>query len=124
MLYEYKEERMKKMLITVIVIFVSFASLAGEDKVDPAKLFEKPVPLADSSGKPMITGKAQGCPFAADYNNDGKMDIILGAKVGMDTATGGIWLIPNKGTNEKPVFNWADNVPVTAGGNPVKVGCG
>lgn len=34
--------------------------------------------------------KAQGCPFAADYDGDGTIDLVLGAKDGMDTATGGL----------------------------------
>ena len=52
------------------------------------------------------------------------MDIILGAKESMDTATGGIWLIPNKGTNEKPAFNWREATRVKTGDAAVRVGCG
>jgi len=96
--------------------------LAGS--VDPSTLFEAPVALTDETGQVLITGKAQGCPFAADYDNDGDMDIILGAKENMDTATGGIWLIPNRRSSQSPAFSWADAVRVQTASGPVLVGCG
>lgn len=87
-------------------------------------LFEKPAVLADASGRPLLTGLGQGCPAAGDWNGDGKPDLILGAKESMDTATGGIWLVPNSGTREKPAFSWAQAVRVADAGGPVRVGCG
>ncbi len=115
---------MMRTLLGLGAVLLGCGAAAGALVVNPADLFEKPVALVDSSGTPLLTGKAQGCPFAADFNGDGKTDIILGAKESMDTATGGIWLIPNKGTNDKPAFNWRDASRVKASGAPVRVGCG
>ncbi len=103
---------------------LTLACAAAYGAVNPADLFEKPVALTDASGKAMITSKGQGCPFAADYNGDGKVDIVLGAKETMDTATGGIWLIPNRGAAGKPVFNWHEAIRVKTSSAPVRVGCG
>lgn len=97
---------------------------AAAGAVDPADLFAPPVALTDADGNPIITRKAQGCPFAADFNGDGKVDIVLGAKESMDTATGGIWLIPNTGTNARPAFSWSSAVRVRDSRGPVRVGCG
>jgi len=90
----------------------------------PASFFEPPVALADAGGTALITGKAQGCPTAADFNGDGKLDLILGAKDGMDTAMGGIWLIPNAGSKDKPAFRWTDAHRVALGDAAVSVACG
>ena len=106
-----------------VAVYMTAAAAFGQG-FDPKALFSEPVPLPDSSGRPMTTGKAQGCPFAADFNGDGKMDIILGAKENMGTATGGIWLIPNRGTHEKPVFNWQDAVRARTTEGDVRIGCG
>jgi hypothetical protein len=107
--------------MTLLILGAGWA-MAGE--LDLGALFEKPVALLDAGGKPLLTGLAEGCPFAADFNGDGKIDIILGAHENMDTAVGGIWLIPNTGTNEKPVFNWAGAIRVSDANGPIKVGCG
>ncbi len=88
---------------------------------DAKALFSEPVALTDLSGRPVVTGKSQGCPFAADYNDDGKIDIVLGAKEDMQTATGGVWLIPNSGTAEKPAFSWPDAVRVRTKEGAVKI---
>ena len=98
--------------------------MAVGGQFDPTALFSKPKPLMDPTGKPVTTGRAQGCPFAADFNNDGMMDIILGAKESMDTATGGIWLIPNVGTPEKPLMDWHNAVRAQTKDGPVRIGCG
>ena len=113
---------MRRTIVATCVALLLCGSAAGA--VNPADLFEKPVALVDSSGAPLVTGKAQGCPYAADFNGDGKTDIILGAKESMDTATGGIWLIPNKGSHDKPVFNWQEALRVGTSRGPVRVGCG
>ena len=78
----------------------------------PTKLFEKPVPLLDKAGKPMITGKSHGCPYVADYNQDGKPDVVLAAKENMNTSIGKIWIIPNEGSASRPAFSWSSAVKV------------
>lgn len=111
-------------IMSIAILPAFFAStLPGKD-LDPGTLFSEPVPLPDSSGREMFTGKAQGCPFTADYNGDGKMDIILGAKENMGTAHGGVWLVPNRGTHEKPVFNWQEAVRARTAEGDIRIGCG
>ncbi|HTL51081.1 MAG TPA: VCBS repeat-containing protein [Planctomycetota bacterium] len=90
----------------------------------PNNLFAAPVALVDAQDKPIVTGKALGCPFAADFNSDGKIDVILGAHESMKTPFGGIWLIPNVGTNAEPKFDWAKAWRAAEKDMPVKVGCG
>jgi len=108
--------------LSLIVFCVSAACGAAEMKVDD--LFEKPVALADASGAVLLTNLAEGCPTAADYNGDGKVDLILGAHESMDTPVGGIWLIPNTGTNEKPAFSMKDAYRVNDQDGVLKAGCG
>ncbi len=73
---------------------------------DPRDLFSKPVALKDADGKDLLTGKAEGSPYAADFDGDGVNDLILGAHLSMDTAEGGIWLVRNVGSNQAPRFDW------------------
>lgn len=108
---------------TVGLVLLAASAIGAEG--DPKDLFAAPVALADAAGVALTTGQAQGCPFAADYNGDGKTDLILGAKLGMDSSRGGIWLIPNKGSNEQPAFAWADGWRVKLeGAAELSVGCG
>jgi hypothetical protein len=109
-------------LFAAALIIAAF-NLAAAD-LTPSDLFEKPVALTDASGKPLVTGLANGCPFAADFNGDGKIDIILGAHEGMDTGVGGIWLIPNTGSNEKPAFSMSSATRIATADGPLKIGCG
>lgn len=98
---------------------------AEEKKLDPTKFFEKPIKLLDAHyKKPLKTMKAQGCPFIVDFDGDGKMDILLGAKQGMDTSRGGLWVIPNVGTNAKPLLSTAKVTTIKIGGADLNVGCG
>ncbi len=105
------------------ILSISLISLAAAE-VKPSSLFEAPVALTSKSGDALITGKAQGCPYAADYNGDGVNDLILGAKDGMDTAKGGIWLIPNKGTNAAPDFSWSNAYKLKLESANLSVSCG
>lgn len=110
--------------LLVVMLSLMTRPAAAETAVNPQQLFEKPVPLAGPDGMPMVTGKAQGCPFAVDYDGDGTIDLVLGAKDGMDTATGGIWLIPNLGTNQQPAFSFAKAFRVAEAAGPAGVDCG
>ncbi len=109
---------------TVVMLSLGALAAGAETGVKPEDLFEKPVALAGPDGTPMVTGKAQGCPFAADYDGDGTIDLVLGAKDGMDTATGGIWLIPNLGTNQKPALSFDKAFRVAEAAGPTGVNCG
>src|SRR5258708_5576634 len=93
-------------------------------ELKPADLFEPPVALSDAGGKPLITALAQGCPVAVDFNGDGKIDLILGAHESMDTAVGGIWLIPNTGTNAKPAFSMENAQRVKTDAGSLQASCG
>lgn len=115
---------MKSGCCVVAALLMFAAGIAAGGEFDPKALFSEPTSLMDPTGRPVTTGKGQGCPAVADFNNDGKMDIILGAKESMDTATGGIWLIPNVGTLEKPLMDWQNAVRVQTREGPVKIGCG
>jgi len=83
------------------------ASRGEVSSFNPRELFSEPVPLRDAAGKILITGKALATVYAADYDADGVNDLIIGAKLSMDTAKGGIWLVRNVGTNREPRFDWA-----------------
>ncbi|MCZ7647671.1 MAG: VCBS repeat-containing protein [Planctomycetota bacterium] len=109
--------------LTACLLLAALAWSARAE-LDPKALFEAPVALGDASGQPLISGKAQGCPYAADFNADGKVDLVLGAKDGMETASGGLWLIPNRGTNEKPAFAWSDAWRVKLPEGDLGVSCG
>jgi hypothetical protein len=119
-----EEVSMRNWMILFSWVFATATTFAWSADLNPADLFEKPVALTDAAGKPLITGMANGCPFAADFNGDGKIDIILGAHESMDTGYGGIWLIPNTGTNEKPAFSMSSAIRVATAEGPVKIGCG
>jgi hypothetical protein len=111
-------------MVRLCCVLLTLTLVSGAAELDASKLFEKPVPLLDSSGKPLLTGLAEGCPYAADFNGDGTIDIILGAHENMDSAMGGIWLLPNSGSNAKPVFEWSTAQRVSTAEGVVKVGCG
>ena len=112
------------MSLRLLILLLCSVTVLATAEQGPAALFEEPVPLADASGVTLITGKAQGCPYAADYNGDGVIDIILGAKDGMSTAQGGIWLIPNKGTNAAPDYSWSNAFKLKLDSADLSVACG
>jgi len=106
---------MRQLIITVsILLSPCFAQAAEEANaerehgIDPTTLFADPEALLDAEGHELLTGRAAGCPFAADFDGDGAIDLILGAKVGMDTARGDILLIRNVGDNDEPRFDIAN----------------
>jgi hypothetical protein len=108
----------------VAMLAVAAHAAGSEAAFKPQDLFAAPVAVTGPDGADMVTGKAQGCPFAADYNGDGTIDLVLGAKDGMDTMTGGIWLIPNQGTNQKPAFSFDKAFRVAGAEGPTSVNCG
>lgn len=106
-----------------VLLFGFLCAAAGAAEFKAEELFEKPVALGDGEHL-LVTKFAQGCPAVCDFNADGKNDLLLGAHEGMDTAFGGIWLIPNTGTNAKPVFEMSKAIRVMADGKENKIGCG
>lgn len=87
--------------------------------------FRDPAPLKDADGKDLVSGLAMASPYAADFDGDGVNDLVLGAHVSMDTATGGIWLVRNVGTNKEPRFDWKNAWQVQlADGQMCSLDCG
>ncbi|MCW8131925.1 MAG: VCBS repeat-containing protein [Planctomycetota bacterium] len=107
----------------VLLSMTVLAAFICAEEPKPADLFEKPVALGDGE-EFLVTGRAQGCPAVCDFNADGKNDLMIGAHESMDTSMGGIWLIPNLGTNAKPVYRMDKAVRVQVGEDPDKVACG
>ncbi len=68
--------------------------------------------LRDRYGS-IITFGAGTTAFAADWNNDGVLDLVVG------TLGGDVFLIPNLGTKEKPQFG--DAVRVVADGKAIHI---
>ncbi len=58
-------------------------------------------------------------PVVADWNSDGKKDLIVGHFTGND---GNIKLFLNEGTDAAPVFK--KRAPLTAGGKPIRMSGG
>lgn len=66
----------------------------------------------NNAGAPLqMTGNS--CPFAVDWNNDGKKDLLVGESPGY------IWLFLNQGTDLNPVFNGGSKVECNS--VPIKV---
>ncbi len=63
--------------------------------------YAAPEILKDVSGKAINVGRASTV-VAADWNGDGKADLIIG------NIEGGVFLIPNQGTRQKPVWGRAE----------------
>jgi len=111
------------MFTRLVVAWVIMAMVSGgvlSEELNLKDIFSEPVCLLDASGKPLITGKAEATPFAADFDGDGKIDLIIGAKLNMDTAEGGIWLVKNVGTNEKQLYDWTNAWQVALSGGDEK----
>lgn len=96
---------MNRTWAVLLLALCAMGTVAGEE-YDLKRLFREPVALLDPLGKPITTNKALATPYAADFNGDGAIDLIIGAKLNMDTAAGGIWLVRNVGSNEKPFYDW------------------
>jgi hypothetical protein len=77
-----------------------------------AGTFDSAETLKDRAGKPINVGHASSA-FAADWDGDGKLDLLIG------TLTGEVFFLANEKKMAAPVF--AAPVGVIAGGKPIKV---
>ena len=68
--------------------------------------------LKHTGGKAVNVGRASSA-FAADWNGDGRLDLLIG------TLTGEVFFLPNEGRKGSPVFGKA--TPVEAAGKPIRV---
>jgi hypothetical protein len=59
--------------------------------------YQKGEKLRDKNGKEIKLGNASTA-FAADWNGDGLLDLLVG------DIEGNVWLVPNEGTARKPAF--------------------
>ena len=71
--------------------------------------------LQDGSG--VLTVQMQAIPTVADWDNDGRKDLIIG-----QYTNGNILVYLNKGTDVKPVFS--GSFSVLSGGTPISVSYG
>ena len=108
----------------MLLVMLAAAAAAYDMPADLAALFQPPVALVDKDGKEIVTRRATGHAVVADWNGDGTNDIILGAKVSMDTGTGAIWFMQNTGTNAQPRFAWPAPALKLADGKDFTTGCG
>ena len=88
--------------------------------------FQKPTAVCDQDGKPILTRRAVAHPAVADWNADGRNDILLGCHKNMDTAAAEIRVLLNVGTKESPRFRWPTKELVRLEGQPrgFSVSCG
>tara|TARA_B100001964_G_scaffold243034_1_gene319753 strand:- start:962 stop:1816 length:855 start_codon:yes stop_codon:yes gene_type:complete len=75
------------------------------------KTFKKPVILKDRNGKPIKVGSAS-VVFAADWDNDGDRDLLVG------NIKGEIYVIANESKSGDPVYS--DPVKLQAGGTDIR----
>lgn len=84
---------MRIVIITLLSVsgYAIVSSRAGAAE-DPGSYFHPPITLKNSEGKTLITGKAGASPYAADFNRDGKVDLIVGGHINMNqSSTGSGW---------------------------------
>jgi hypothetical protein len=77
--------------------------------------FAKGEKIKDKTGKEIKLGEASTV-FAADWNGDGVLDLLVGC------IDGYVWLVPNEGTAKKPAFGAARKLE--ADGKVIKVAHG
>ena len=70
--------------------------------------YRAPTPILDKDGKPIMPGSASTV-FAADWDEDGDLDLITG------NIDGQIQLASNEGTRQKPRFTELRRLTTTAG---------
>ena len=96
-----------------ITVFAVLLAASAARAQMPA--FEKGVKV-QAGGKDIEIAVGHCVPAAADWNGDGKKDLIVGHFAGKP---GNIKLFLNKGTDAKPVL--AAGVDMTAGGAPIRM---
>ncbi len=102
---------MKRIALLVVLALVSMAwGRAAEPQFQPGVQLQ-------AAGKPLAWSVGHLVPCVTDWNGDGKKDLIVGRFSG-----GAIEVFLNSGTDAAPVFG--ESMPMTAGGNPIKLKAG
>ena len=103
---------MKSAILSLVVVLVlSSAGMAKEPAFHPGVKLE-------AAGQPIDLQIGHLVPSVADWNGDGKKDLVVGR-----FAAGEIRVYLNEGTHAKPVFNDAGTV-LEAGGHPIRLAAG
>ncbi len=85
-------------LFSLFIIAFAIAAYSLPD-ASAQRSFEKGIRIL-SNGKPINVDIGHSVPTVADWNNDGKKDLVVG-----QFSKGRIRLYLNEGTDSKPVFN-------------------
>jgi len=72
-------------------------------------------------GQPLTIGHTAS-PEVADWNNDGKKDLLVGTYITGAVEIGKVMLFLNQGTDEAPLFSRGEFMQ--AGGEVISVGAG
>ena len=110
--------------ISVDPVLTPATRSAGD--VEAEGLFAKAVAAVDQDGKTILTKRAVGHPVVADFNSDGRPDILLGCHRNMDTAAAEILVLLNVGTKAEPKFQWpaTKSIKLEGGEKSFSVSCG
>ena len=98
-------------IVWIVPIGVSFIAFCGLALADPPELQDKGM-IQDKGAALLVDYDA--APTAADWNNDGKKDLLVGEGTG-----GQIRLYLNQGTDLNPVFNGYTEIEMN--GNPISM---
>jgi len=96
-------------LVVMALVFLAW-SQAAEPELQPGVQIQ-------AAGQPIDWKVGHLVPCAADWNGDGKKDLLVGRFSG-----GEVRLYINQGTDAAPVFG--ESIPMEAGGKPIKMDAG
>jgi hypothetical protein len=86
-------EKKSALAFTAVLLFVTVAGWA-----QTADIFEKPIRLK-AAGEFINVDRGHSTPFIHDFNNDGKLDLLVG-----QFGEGKLRIYLNTGTNKHPVY--------------------
>ncbi|MFC1492425.1 hypothetical protein ACFL6O_00575 [candidate division KSB1 bacterium] len=102
-------------LVPLIIVVLIFAVYSPPD-ASAQKSFDQGVRIL-SDGKPIDVEIGHSVPTVADWNNDGKKDLVVG-----QFGKGKIRLYLNQGTDSRPAFNGFEYLK--AGGKEISLPSG